>query len=112
MDTSILTTIKKLLGLTEDYKVFDQDLILLINNAFFSLNQLGVGPIDVFSIDDDQDTWTFFLGVDTNFEAIKTYIYLKARLVFDPPETSFLLSAIEKQIAELEWRLNVKAETP
>lgn len=107
---SILTSIKKLLGPEESYDHFDTDIIIHINSALMVLNQLGVGPVEGFSISDKEAVWTDFVP-EKNVEAVKTYVYLKVRLIFDPPQSSFLVAAIEKQITELEWRLNVKAET-
>lgn len=106
---SILTSIKKLLGIEEFYEHFDQDVITHINSAFFTLNQLGVGPEEGFSIQDKNKTWEAFTEV-SDLEAIKTYVYLKVRLVFDPPQIGHLVEAIRLQITELEWRLNVQAE--
>jgi hypothetical protein len=100
---SILLSIKKLLGLDEDYTVFDSDIIIHINSAFTILYQLGVGPSEGFRIIDDTAEWSDFFGLD--IELVKTYIYLKVRLIFDPPQSSFLIEAYNKQIAEFEWRL-------
>lgn len=108
---SILTSIKKLLGLTEEYTVFDADIIIGINTAFSTLNQLGVGPEEGFSIEDANTTWYEFIGDDKRFESVKTYVYLKTRLLFDPPMSSAVSEVIKQQIAELEWRLNVQAES-
>ena len=108
---SILNTIKKMMGYDEDYDVYDTDLVVHINTVFMELNQLGVGPEECFMIEDDGEEWSEFLGEDTNFEAVKTYIYLKCKLVFDPPTTSFGVDAINKQLERLEWRLNWQAET-
>ena len=108
---SILTSIKKLIGITEDYKHFDTDLIIHINSVFMILSQIGIGPSDGFSISDETTTWEDFLPSDNkNFEAVKTYIYLKTRLIFDPPQSSYTMEAIKQTISELEWRLNVEAE--
>lgn len=107
---SILTSIKKLLGITADYTHFDPDIIMHINSAFSVLTQLGVGPPEGFRIEDDMKTWTDFIEDTTKLESIKTYIYLKVSLWFDPPTSSAILSAKERQISELEWRLNVAAE--
>ena len=111
MDNSILNTIKKLLGIAEDYKHFDVDIVHLINDAFFSLMQLGV-TAHPFKIVDEMDTWEFFQGSRLDLESAKTYIYLKVRMIFDPPATSYAQQAFETRIKELEWRLNVQAETP
>lgn len=108
---SILTTIKKLLGIAEEYEHFDQDIIVHINTAFMVLTQLGIGPAEGFSIEDDTSFWSDFLGDDPRFEAVKTYIHLKVKLLFDPPVNSAVIESINKSISELEWRLNVAAET-
>src|SRR5690348_398765 len=81
-----------------------------INTAFSMLNQLGVGPEAGFAIEDAVPTWDTFLGDDLRLNAVKTYVYLRVRLLFDPPSTSFVIEAINKQITELEWRLNVQRE--
>lgn len=107
---SILTSIKKLLGIEEEYTHFDVDVIIYINSAFMHLNQLGVGPEEGFVIKDVGDKWTDFLSDSKRLESVKTYVYLKTRLIFDPPQMGYLVDAITKQIAELEWRLNVQAE--
>jgi len=105
--SSILTDTKKILGLPADYTAFDIDVILHINSVFSTLNQLGIGPVEGFEIQDDTADWADFLGTDKRLNSVKTYLYLRVRLVFDPPSTSFHLAAIEKQIDELGWRLNV-----
>lgn len=108
---SILTSIKKLLGITEDYTHFDTDIILHINTVFMVLNQLGIGPANGFSISDKTATWDEFLPTDNkNFEAVKTYIHLKVKLIFDPPLSSAVMESMKQMISELEWRLNVEAE--
>lgn len=110
---SILTTIKKLLGIDEECKDFDVDVISAINSAFFFLTQLGVGPSSSFSITGDTETWNDFIPEDVygNHMAIRSYIHLRARLIFDPPANSTLLQSIEKMIVELEWRLNVAGDS-
>lgn len=102
---SILTSIKKLLGITEEYDVFDNDLIMHINSVFFILYQLGVGrdPSTPFTISGAADEWTDFIDAN-QVDLVKSYIYLKVRLLFDPPQNSSLLQAIKDQIAEFEWR--------
>lgn len=107
---SILNSIKKLLGIEPDYKQFDQDIIMHINTAFMILHQLGVGPNEGFSIVDDTQTWDTYMSKSDNIESVKTYIYLKVRLIFDPPTNSFLVSSIENLVKEIEWRLCVSAE--
>lgn len=108
---SILTSIKKFIGITEDYKHFDTDLIIHINSVFMILNQMGIGPDNGFSISDETTTWNDYLPKgNKNFEAVKTYMYLKTRIVFDPPQSSSTMEAMKQTISELEWRLNVEAE--
>ena len=109
---SILTSIKKLLGITEKYENFDQDIIMHINSAFMILNQLGVGPKSGFSINDKSSTWDEFIPESSNLEAVKTYVHLKVKLMFDPPLSSTVIEAIKSQINELEWRLNVSVDPP
>ena len=109
---SILTSIKKLLGITEEYENFDQDIIMHINSAFMILNQLGVGPKSGFSISDKSSTWDEFIPESSNLEAVKTYVYLKVKLMFDPPLSSTVIEAIKSQINELEWRLNISVDPP
>lgn len=108
---SILTSIKKLLGITEEYEHFDSDIIMHINTVFMTLTQLGVGPSEGFYIEDDIATWSDFIPDVVKHQAVKTYIYLKVKLIFDPPLSSSVIEAMKHQIAELEWRLNVGAET-
>lgn len=109
MEESILTTIKKLLGLDESYEAFDTDIIIAINTALMALIQMGVGPKNGFRIEDDEATWSDFLGSDSNdLEAAKSYVFIKARLMFDPPSSSVVVEAYNKAAAECEWRLNVQ----
>jgi hypothetical protein len=109
---SILNTIKKMLGLSIDDTSFDVDILVNINSAFMILNQLGVGPEEAFSIQDSSIEWPAYFLTDTIYEAVKTYIYLKVKLMFDPPTTSFHISAIERQVVELEWRLTNQVPIP
>ena len=111
MNDSILTSIKKLLGITEEYEHFDQDIIIHINSVFMILNQLGVGPLNGFSITDKTAVWSDFISEGTNLESVKSYIYLKVRLLFDPPTTSAVMESMNRMISELEFRLNVSAES-
>lgn len=109
---SILTSIKKMLGITEEYTHFDADIIMHINSVFMTLTQLGVGPSSGFIIENADTYWEDFIADTTKLQAVKTYMYLKVRLVFDPSSLgSATLAAYERQIQELEWRLNVAAET-
>ena len=107
---SILTSVKKLLGIQEEYKHFDEELVIQINSALMSANMIGIGPAAGFSIKDDTAKWEDFIGLRKDLEAIKTYIYHKVRVAFDPPQTGPLVEAINNQIKELEWRLTVQAE--
>ena len=108
---SILNSIKKLLGPSAEYDHFDPDIIMHINTVFMTLTQLGVGPPEGFYIEDDTTSWLEFIPELTKLQAVKTYIYLKVKLVFDPPQSSAVIESMSKQIAELEWRLNHAAET-
>lgn len=110
MQESILTSIKKLLGITEEYDHFDADIIMDINSVFMVLMQLGVGPEDGFSISDDSAVWSDFLSDATWFEAVKSYVHLKVKLIFDPPQSGTLLNAMEKQVSEFEWRCMEEAD--
>lgn len=110
MSTSILTSVKKILGIDEGYTAFDLDIILHINSVFGTLNQLGIGPENGFEIEDATPTWDAFTGGDLRLNPVKTYVYLRVRLLFDPPTTSYLIDATKEQIKELEWRLNVYRE--
>ena len=107
---SILTSIKKLLGIAEEDTNFDQDLIMHINSVFMILTQLGVGPSKGFSIKDENDVWSDYIPEQSSLEAVKSYVYMKVRLMFDPPLSSAVADAINRNISELEWRLNVGAE--
>lgn len=107
---SILDTTKKMLGLDADYDVFDLDVITHINSTFSQLAQLGVGPSEGFEIEDSNKLWADFLGTNKLINSVKSYMYLKVRMFFDPPTTSFDLAAKKEQITELEWRLNVAVD--
>lgn len=107
---SILVSIKKLLGLDKDYDAFDADVIIHINSVFMILNQLGVGPDTCFRIEDDLAVWTDFSEDIDEIEAVKSYIYHKVKMLFDPPTSSAVKEANQQIINELEWRLNIQAE--
>ena len=109
MSDSILNSTKKLLGIEASYTHFDADIITHINTAFFTLNQLGVGPDDPFSITNSSDEWSSFVD-DGDIEMVRTYVYLKVRQYFDPPSNSSHLNALGEQIKELEWRMNVQVD--
>lgn len=108
---SILTSIKKLLGITEDYEHFDPDIIMHINSVFMILTQMGVGPSEGFVIEDDTSRWSDYADDTIPIESIKSYIYLKVRLLFDPPTSGAVIESMNRMISELEWRLNVSAES-
>lgn len=106
---SILSSVKKLLGLLEDDTSFDVDCIIHINSAFSTLNQLGVGPPQGFRIQDKTAVWSEFMD-DPRFEDVKTYTYQYVRQFFDPPQNSFAVEAMKHQLTELAWRINVRRE--
>lgn len=110
IQNSILETIKKLIGIDKDYGVFDIDLIVAINSSFMILNQLGVGPDKPFTIAGSEETWSDFFGDEEIFSLAKSYIYLRTRLLFDPPSSGVLHEAVERQISEFEWRMHVQAD--
>lgn len=107
---SILISVKKLLGIPEEYTQFDTDIIMHINSVFMTLNQLGVGPSEGFVIEDDTTTWNDFMQDNAKIEGVKSYMVLKVRLLFDPPLNSAVIEAINRQIAEFEWRLNAAVD--
>lgn len=106
---SILTSVKKMLGITEEYTPFDPELIMFINSVFTTLKQLGVGPAEGYMIEDESNTWDEFV-MEGDLEAVKSYVYLKVRLIFDPPMNSSVLSSFQEMTKELEWRMNVMVE--
>lgn len=110
MTASILTETKKLLGLEDDYTVFDTDVILHINTALARLTQLGIGPENGYMILDKTATWDAFLGSDLNLNPVKSYVFLRVKLLFDPPATSFLGTAMQQEVERQEWLLNVYRE--
>lgn len=110
MEESILNSTKKILGLDAVYTPFDLDIITHINATFSLLNQLGVGPEDGFFIEDDSALWADFDVPANQLHLVKTYVYLKVRILFDPPATSYLITAANDQVKEYEWRLNVFRE--
>lgn len=107
METSILTSTKKILGIASDYVAFDLDIITHINATFSTLRQLGVGPTVGFMIEDETAVWEDYIQLnDSMLNMCKTYVFLKVRYLFDPPSTPYYLTAVKEQIAEYEWRLN------
>lgn len=109
MAESILTSTKKILGIDENYTVFDLDIIIHINSVFSKLEQLGLGPVNGYMISDKTATWDAFTS-DLRLNMVKSYMYLSVRLLFDPPQTSYLIEALRKQVEEMEWRMNVTRE--
>lgn len=113
MSESILTSVKKGVGgITEMDESFDDDIIMSINTVFSKLTQLGVGPRKGFRINDKSTTWEDFVGDDPRLDMIKSFVVLSIRMLFDPPSSGSVASAITDQIKEYEWRLNVQVETP
>lgn len=110
MSDSILTSTKKTLGIDEDYTAFDPDITMHINSVFSILTQLGIGPSEGFMIEDADAVWSDFLLTDMGLNSVKTYVYLRVRLLFDPPQTSYLIEALERQMREIEWRLSTHRE--
>ena len=106
---SILTSIKKLLGIQAEYTAFDQDLIIHINTAFAVLNQLNIGPPYGFVIEDDTTTWDAYI-TSCNLTMVRSYIYMKVRLMFDPPTSGVLVESMNSMISELEWRLYLEGD--
>lgn len=109
-EPSILKSVKLSLGLTPDYTPFDQELIMHINSVFGDLNQLGLGPLPGFVIDDDSAEWDNFIQDELRYMGVKTYMNLRVRMIFDPPDHGGVLASFEKQIEKFEWRLNMARE--
>lgn len=108
---SILTSIKLLLGITEDYEAFDQQIIAHINSVFIILTQLGVGPPEGFMITSKIETWNEFISDDKKMQLVKSYMHLKVKMLFDPPSSSVVMDSTNRMINEFEWRLNSQAES-
>lgn len=107
---SILANTKKLLGIEDDYTAFDVDILTHINSVFSTLTQLGIGPESGFRIDDSSVEWSSFISEDKPYlNNVKSYMYLRVRILFDPPTTSFALDAMKEQVKEFEWRLSLYA---
>lgn len=106
---SILTSIKKLLGLEEDYIQFDNDIILYINSVLSVLSQVGIGT-EGYAITDKEDVWDDFFGDQPVYEAVKSYVYMRVRLLFDPPASAHLVESLNQMIREFEWRAFVHAD--
>lgn len=110
VDDSILLSTKKSLGLDPSMTHFDSDIMMCINSALNILTQYGVGPIEGFSIDSEKTTWEEFIGEETRLNMVKSYIYLKTKVMFDPPTVGALVSSYSEQIKELEWRISVQVD--
>ena len=108
---SILTSVKKMLGIAEEYDHFDADLIMHINSVLTILGQLGVGPDEGFFIEDDGAEWTDFVPDMSNLQFIKTYVYQKVKLLFDPPQSASAIEALNRSISQLEWRINAQVDS-
>ena len=104
--SSILNDVKKNLGLLPDYVEFDSDILMHINSVLSTLNQLGVGPEDGYEVTGQTPDWSAIIGTEHRLNFVKTWVYLKVRLLFDPPTTSYTIAAFERQIEELTWRIN------
>lgn len=108
--SSILDDTKKVLGLESEYTPFDTDLIMHINSVFSDLHQLGVGPEPGYAIASKDETWDGFLADDLRLNNVKSYVYLRVRMLFDPPSIGYVLTAKEKEIEKAEWRVTVAAD--
>lgn len=111
MNNSILISIKKRLGIGADYDHFDEDIVMDINSVLSILTQLGVGPSTGYSITNSNDEWTDFVSDLSKIEFIKTYVYLKVKLLFDPPQSGPAIEALNRSISELEWRITVQTDS-
>lgn len=111
LETSILKTVRDVSGLNKEDDTFDLELITYVNGAFSNLQQMGIGPADGFSIEDDTASWTDFVSEDALIKNLRTYICLSVKLLFDPPTTSFVLNMFKEQIDEQAWRLNLMEQT-
>lgn len=110
MEESVLTSTKKVLGLAKEYTAFDEDILMHINSAFSVLQQLGVGPDEGIFVEDDGNTWDEITSDLNALHMVRSYIFLKVQLLFDPPNTSFVLDAKQNQIKEMEWRISTVRE--
>lgn len=108
---SILVTVKKLLNIDAEDYAFDTDIVLLINSEFMTLKQLGIGPENGFSIKDYREKWSDFSNDPDLIDTLKIYVASRVRMLFDPPASSIVADALNSRINELQWRLNVQAES-
>ncbi len=111
LNDSILVSVKKMLGLEDEYTPFDTDIMIDINAALMKLTQLGVGPKEGFQVTDYNNSWSEFITNDVLLGGVKTYVYLQVKMLFDPPTNSFVMDAMQRQADEIGWRLNVQAES-
>lgn len=109
---SILTSVKKKLGIMEEYEHFDDDLILAINSALSILTQVGVGPETGFAISDKNSKWSDFIGDDKRLNMVQQFVYVRVKTIFDPPSNSFVVEALKREADELIWRIEVAANPP
>ena len=110
LNSSILGTIRNMLGPTDDYTYFDSEIVVHINTFMLNLTQIGVGPKTGYSITGDEETWGDYLGDTIFYEPVKTYLYLKVKMIFDPPASSSVAEAMQRTCDEIEWRLKIQAE--
>lgn len=110
MTESILDSVKKVLGFDPTYTAFDIDVIIHINSVFSDLCDLGIGPTTGFSITDNTAQWSDFLGTDLTLDRVKSYMFLRVKMIFDPPVSGFAIDAIKQQIQQFEWRISVQRE--
>lgn len=109
---SILTSIKKLLGIAEEYEHFDADIIMHINSVFSTLTQLGAGPAEGFFIEDKGAVWSDFIPEKSKIQCVKSYMHLKVKLLFDPPLSSAVIESMNRQADEFQWRITVAVDPP
>lgn len=110
MSESILTSVKKTLGLDEAYTAFDPEIILYINGVLADLHQIGIGPVLGFQIADATEEWADFIPADATFNNVRLLVCLRVRLLFDPPESSYAITAFQQQIDQLVWRIREHRE--
>ena len=109
-NNSILDSTKKILGMSPEFTAFDLDIVTHINSVLSDLEQIGVGPAGGLAIEDDTSEWGDLLGSDPRLNRVKSYVFLRVRLLFDPPATSFAIASLEKQAEQMEWRLQIASD--
>lgn len=112
MEESILTSIKLMLGMTADYTPYDQQVLMCINTAMNALTQVGIGPVEGFTIRDASTTWEEWIGTDPRMEAAKSALFIRTKMLFDPPANGVMDEAYKEQLAEIEWRLKSTIDHP